>query len=275
MKIAVCLIVFNGNPYLEKWIQHYLNCPDIDYLCISEGATQNMVDVLDLKNASSTDDTLDVLLKYRSEAKIRITTAGETPYTEKVDQQNAYMDMVPHDTDYIWIADSDEFYHYSDIKVIKDRLINEQFTYVQFKMYHFFKNAWTIGIGGNGWGYDEPIDRIFAYYPGALFTSHRPITLLSRSGASLKTLKPLMCDDNNVMCYHYSYITRKNVLEKMKYYEKTFNRPYLKEWFYPVWDAWNSDTREDIESKYSIHPSVSGATTRKVNLIHPIDYRDL
>jgi hypothetical protein len=275
MKIAVCLIVFNGHPYVEKWMKHYTECPDVDYICIAEGATKNMVDVLELETPYSTDNTIETLTKYVSNPKVKIASCSLNFWEEKIHQQNAYMDLVPGDIDYIWVADVDEFYHYADIKLMKTMLYFHEYTFVEFTMLHFFKNVNTIGIGGEGWGYDKPIDRIFKYHPGAKFTSHRPITLLDENGISVKDVKPLLADNNLIRCYHYSYITQKNVYEKMLYYSKTFNRDYINDWYHPVWLAWNEHTKDDIEKIYSIHPTAPGGKTRIVNLHHPIDTSDL
>ena len=270
MKIAVCLIVFNGEPFIDKWMKHYTECPEVDYVCVSEGATKNMVEMLKMTNARSTDNTIAILSKYVNNPKVRITTSI-LPFEEKVDQQNAYMELVPDDVNYIWVADSDEFYHYEDISYIKNQLEQNKYTFVEFFMYHFWKNINTIGVGGEGWSYEKEIDRIFQYYPGARFTSHRPITMLNQEGVSVKEVNPLKAENNPVMCFHYSYIVQKNVYEKMKYYTKTFDRDYIKEWYEPVWRSWSEETKDEIESKYSIHPSNPGAKTKHVELIHPID----
>jgi hypothetical protein len=159
MKIAVCLIVFNGMPYLEKYLEHYTGCPDVDYVCVAEGATANMKEALGLKNANSTDGSVDVLRAYLQHPKVRFTIADKV-YPEKMEQQNAYISMVPEDTDYIWVADCDEFYHWSDIEFMKMLLYYNRYTFVEFNMYHFWKGINTIGVGGRGWGYDQVIDRI-------------------------------------------------------------------------------------------------------------------
>lgn len=272
MKICIGLIVFNGGVLTEIFLKHYLDCPYVDYVVVAEGATQNMVDVLKLGNANSTDETIRVLNKYSGNPKLKFTFA-KTPYREKLEQQNAYMDLVPEDTDYIWVADSDEFYHYSDILLMKNLLEQNKYTYASVFMYHFWKNCNTIGTGGDGWAYDTPIDRIFKYHKGAKFINHRPITILNEKGISVKEIKPLFAEQHIIRCWHYSYILYKNVYEKMLYYEKTFNRPYLKDWFYPVWLAWNENNSYAIESKYSIHPTVLNAKTKAVNLSHPIDIK--
>lgn len=271
MKIAIGLIVFNGMPYLEKYIKHYTECEDIDYVCISEGATANMKEVLGLKNANSIDGSVDVIRGYLQHPKVRFTIAKKE-YPEKMEQQNGYVNLVPDDCDYIWVADCDEFYHWADIKMIKQLLYYNGYTYAEFRMWHFWKGIDTVGIGGTGWGYDQVIDRIFKYYPGARFLNHRPITMTDRHGVSVKAIHPLLAVHNPVRTFHYSYVTQKNVYEKMLYYTKTFNRDYINNWYKPVWLAWNKENRHEIEAKYSIHPSNPGATTKDVDLKHPIEF---
>jgi hypothetical protein len=65
------------------------------------------------------------------------------------------------------------------------------------------------------------------------------------------------------------------VYEKMLYYTKTFNRDYINNWYNPVWLKWTHENKLEIESRYSIHPTVPGAKTKYVNLVHPIDVSDL
>lgn len=274
MKIAFALIVFNGEPYISKWLKHYIECPYVDYVVVAEGATQNMFDVMNLKNASSNDNTISELISYSNNQKFRFCNAKE-PYTEKVYQQNAYVDLLPDDTDYIWIADVDEFYHYRDIAFMRYMLEQYSFTFVEFRAYHFWKNLHTVATGGKGWGYDQPFDRLFKYHPGARFTDHRPIQMMDCNGVPLKIINALKGSMNPVMLYHYSYITEKMVYEKMLYYRKTFNRDYINNWYIPVWKSWTEENRDDIESKYSIHPTVPGGKTKFADVIHPVDVSDL
>lgn len=274
MKIAVCLIVFNGKPFIDLWLKHYAGCPDIDYVCVAEGATQNMVRVLDLPDAHSTDGTILSLQQYIGHPKVRFINAT-VPYPEKMEQQNAYVDLLPDDTDYIWVADSDEFYHYSDIKLMRSLLEKEEYTFVEFMAHHFWKGINYTGVGGRGWGYDQPIDRIFRYHRGARFLDHRPIKMLLSDGRPVKEVKPLTGLMNPVWMYHYSYVVAKNVYEKMLYYTLTFQRNYMDNWYKPVWIAWTPENSADIESRFSIHPTVPGATTKAVSLIHPVDVSGL
>lgn len=268
MKVAAVLIVYNGQPYIGKWLDHYTSCPWIDYVCVAEGATVNMKLALNLKSTRSTDGTYEMVLHWSNHPKV-LCTFSNRPYTEKNEQSNAAMSVVPDDTDYVWISDSDEFYHYQDILVMRGLLESGGYTFAEVFMYHFWKSGNTIGTGGHGYAYDQPIERIFKYHPGAMFTDHRPIRLNDIHGRSVKEISPLKAQKHPVRCYHYSYVNEKMVREKMQYYTITMGRDYMP-WFENCWKAWTPETRVQIESQWSIHPSCPGATTKDVMIQHPI-----
>lgn len=264
MKIAFCLITCNSDTFLLSWLNHYYKIAD--YILISEGATQSWMSALGYKSASSVDKTIEILKNFPDpDQKIRIHFA-KRPYRDKCEQQNAYMALCPRDVDYVWIADTDEFYHYNDIEFMKDSLNIYEFDQVDVKMYHFFKNFNTIARGGDGWAYETKIPRIFKYFPYAMFKSHRPIKLIEN---------PVKVETNDVKCYHYSYISRKEVYEKMLYYTREFKRDYINNWFLPVWEKWTEQNAKEIESKYSVHPSCAGAYTEQFEGIHPIDINQI
>jgi len=269
MKIAAVLIVYNGQPYIGKWLQHYTSCPWIDYVCVAEGATVNMMRALDLTSTRSTDGTMEAIAEYTAHPKV-LWTFSNKPYTEKNEQSNAAMSVVPDDTDYIWISAADEFYHHEDIRQMRGLLESGGYTFVELFMYHFWKSGNTIGTGGNGYAYDQPIERIFKYHTGARFTDHRPIRLNDAAGRSVKEINPLTANRHPVRCYHYSYVDEKMVREKMRYYTVTMKRDYMP-WFQYCWQAWTPQNRAEIEAKWSIHPSCPGAVTRDVFVDHPIE----
>lgn len=270
MKIAVGLIVFNGKPFIDVWLKHYTECPDVDYVVVSEGATVTMQRVLELKDAHSNDGTIESLYGYQNHPKVRFVNANK-PWPEKLEQQNGYVSLLPDDTDYIWIADSDEFYHYSDIRKMRWLLEFYGYTFAEFRAWHFWKGLNTVGTGGKGWAYDQPMDRLFKYYPGAKFLDHRPIKMLLPDGRADKDVNPLRGADNDIRMFHYSYVEEKNVWEKMLYYRVIFKRNYIDDWFYPVWKAWTREKRNEIEQRYSIHPTCAGAKTMDVELVHPVE----
>jgi len=269
MKIAICLIVYNGKPFIDLWLNHYLNCPSIDYVCVAEGATRNMMTALDLPSVRSNDGTMESMFNNYGNSKI-LCVAANTPHPEKNEQMNAAIGLVPDDTDYLIISGVDEFYHHFDLQWLKGELADKGYTYAEFRHFHFWKHADVIGVGGRGYGYNMPADSVFRYWPGSRMTKHRPLTMTDHQGRPLKSLKPLLAGSNPVMNYHYSYVTEKMVYEKMLYYTITMRHDYMP-WYWQCWKAWTRENRQDIESRWSIHPSVPGATTRDISLVHPIN----
>lgn len=263
MKIAFCLITCNSDSFLKAWLEHYY--PVADYILIAEGATRSWMQALNYKSASSVDKTIDILKNFPDpDQKIRIHFATK-PYADKCEQQNAYMALCPHDVDYIWIADTDEFYNNLDILKMKQILKIYDYDRVDVKMFHFFKKFNIVARGGDGWAYETDIPRIFKYFPYALFKSHRPIKLIENPQILRADFK----------CYHYSYLSRKEVYEKMLYYTREFKRDYINQWFHPVWEQWTEQTAKEIESRHSVHPSCPGAYTEQFEGTHPIDINSI
>jgi hypothetical protein len=277
MKIAIVSLMCNSDFLLKEWLNHYR--PLADYICVAEGATEKWVKVLDFKTPRSTDNTNDILnIEYSNNEKFFLTRKLGY-YNEKLEQINYAMSLVPEDTDYVWEIDDDEFYMAEDFLKIKELLEIENYTYVEFKQMSFFKGFEYVCRGGDGWAYETAIPRIFKYHPGAKFSDHRPPTVLNESGVDVKTINPLLASETSKMDIyfrHYSYVDRKRVFEKLKYYDAMFPKRngidnyYEKVWFENVWDRWTPENRVDIERVLSVHPSSQGAYTEKFNGIHPI-----
>lgn len=267
IKVSFGIIVVNGEPWIEIVLKGlYKHAHSI---CIAEGATLNWQRGNNFKTPRSTDNTLSIIKDFPDpENKIRFVSSPEF-YAEKLEQCNAWLDLVPKDTDYIWEVDTDEFYHDKDIELIKKMLKTNNYTYVEFLTLNFFKGTDYIAQGGIGWAYDTPFPRIFKYHNNCKWSNHRPPTILDENGRDLKTIKPLLAKDNPVKIYHYSYVTDKQVEEKMQYYTKAFGRDYINQWYIPFYKNWNNENRLELESRYSAHPSCKGATTKRFNGEHP------
>ena len=267
MKISFGIIVVNGEPWIKPVLESLYK--HAHAICIAEGATANWRDANGFITPRSTDKTLDIIRNFPDpNKKIRIV-ASDSFYTEKLEQCNAWLNLVPSDTDYIWEVDADEFYHDRDIELMKKLLEQHQFTYVEFPVYNFFKGFDYYGTGGTGWGYDVPFPRIFKYYPGCRWANHRPPTICDRNGTDYRNIKPLPGNKNPVRMYHYSYVTNRQTVEKLAYYTKIFGKDYFKEWYEPFYKSWNYHNRTELEVKYSAHPSRPGAVTKRFDGKHP------
>ena len=270
MKIALVCITVNGKFLLKEFIEHYY--PLVDYLIFSEGATQNWVTALGWQTPNSTDNTLAIIkkaIKNDKQNKIFLHTQN-TPYLDKLEQSNYAMKLVPPDTDFVMEGDDDEFLMEEDFYKIKELIQQRQATYVEYQMLHFFKLFDIVGRGGASWAYNQPIPRIFQYYKGCKFTSHRPPTILNENRVNVREIRPILADELSalgIFCRHYSYINEKRVREKLSYYDKVFpmahniENYYHKDWFVNVWQKWTKENAKEIEAKYSVHPTGAGAYT--------------
>ena len=259
MKIAVLLIVANGDTFYQRWIDYYEACPYVDYIVVSNGFTENW------HNAGLPCNIQHV--NYNP-IKTQILLSRDF-HKNKLCQQNYAMGFMPDDTDYIWIADVDEFYHYEDIKTIRKQLEKHEYTYVEFYFNNFWKRLNTIAVGGVKWGFNISVGRIFKYHKGAMFTEHRPISLLGENGVDVQFINPMPLQ-SDIKCFHYSFINDTLVKEKMMYYAKTFSNDFYNFWFENVYMKWSEYNRNEIEDKYSTHPTNAGAKTKDVNLKNPI-----
>lgn len=272
VKIACGMIVCNGVSFVKECIQNIY--PYVDSIHIAEGASRQWCDAHRWASPRSNDGTIDAIHDVRDPDNKIDLISSEHPYEDKNHQSNHWMRRVPDDTDYVWMVDCDELYMPNDMIRIRTLLEyqlerGDPITQMSFPLHHFFKNIHTEACGGEGWGWDVSAPRIFAYKPGRLFHGHRPPTVLDENGVNLRDISHVDCRDMGIWIFHYSYVTHRQVLEKMKYYENVFKRPYVSEWYYKVWLPWNDDTKNEIESCYSIHPTERGGYTRPFYGEHP------
>ena len=267
VKISFGIIVVNGEPWIKPLLESlYKHAHSI---CIAEGATKTWKETNKFITPRSTDNTLNIIKNFPDpENKIKVCASPDF-YNEKLEQCNAWLDLVPKDTDYVWEIDTDEFYKDDDICLMKNMLSVHKYTYVEFQVFNFFKNMDYIGTGGDGWGYDTPFPRIFKYYPNCKWSNHRPPTILDENGVDYRQLFPLTGNNNPVKMYHYSYVTEKQVEEKIKYYTKAFGRDYYNEWYLPYYKQWTPQNRIKLEKTYSAHPSRPHGITKRFTQEHP------
>ena len=191
------------------------------------------------------------------------TSGSGLVFDEKVDQQNEALSHVDPDTDYIMTFDVDEFMSKSDFKTVMTIIEHDRPDVVTFVMNQFWHNDNYVAIGGDGWGYEALNPRIFRFTPGMQFVNHRPPT----PNYPVKTVFNLPQRPN-----HYSYVYMNQVYRKLRYYNLIYTQFDYMKWFEEVWMKWNPLTRTEIESKYSIHPSCPGATTKLFTGKHDIEW---
>ena len=271
MKVAFGMIVCNGADFLEPCIRQIYDIAN--QIVIAEGATKNWMRALGWDTPESKDDTLDILKKLQQEDKDHKIQIISGTWQDKIHQSNGYMNFVSDDTDYIWQLDCDEFYMRDDLKKTFRWLAEKSPTYVVVKYHHFWKNFSTVAVGQKlGWGWETPAPRIQKFYKNCHYIEHRPPMIVDPYTGikNIDVLPANLTAETGTWCYHYSYVTDKQVLEKMTYYIAEFpEASRLKTWIEKVWKQWDVD-KDFVEHTYGTHPSAwQGSYTEPFNGIHP------
>lgn len=196
--------------------------------------------------------------------KVNGNTAGEGIYPEKVEQQNEALKRVYKNTDFIFTFDVDEFISYADLQSIIWRIKEERPDCMEIQMNQFWHQDNYVAYGGDGWGFEAWNPRGFRYEKGMTFVNHRPPT----PSYPMKKIMKVSQRGN-----HYSYAYPLAVERKMKYYNQIYPHMPYDEWFRECYLPWTPETRVEIESKYSCHPSCPNAKTKLFTGKHDIKWR--
>jgi hypothetical protein len=214
LNIAFGMIVFEGDYVLKECLESVY--PYAKQILIAEGPVKYWQD---RGRTTSTDNTNKILDSFPDpENKIKIVHGQ---FAEKDDQCKAYLKFIDDDIDYIWNLDSDEVYKPSDIEKIIKILEEEKYTSVGVKSCSFY-GGFDRFIGG----FEEKTDnflRIFKFYKGATWLTHRPPTILP-SVETVELPKKHLDSDTlyekyGIQMYHYSYVFPSQVYNKIQYYK--------------------------------------------------------
>jgi hypothetical protein len=267
LNIAFGMIVFEGDYVLRECLESVY--PYAKQILISEGPVKYWQD---RGKTTSSDATNKILESFPDpDNKIKIVHGQ---FEEKDDQCKAYLKFIDDDIDYIWNLDSDEVYKSSDIEKIIKILEEEKYTSVGVKSCSFYGGFDRV-IGG----FEEKTDnflRIFKFYKGATWLTHRPPTIQPPPGTAELPKKHLDSDTlyekHGVQMYHYSYVFPSQVYNKIQYYKAKVSRDNcIDNYFENVFLRWmNSKNDEDkfyVESQYlGVHefkPHVRGESFTK------------
>jgi hypothetical protein len=160
---------------------------------------------------TSTDRTNDILERYHVP-----TIRGQ--WSEKDEECNAAISLVPDDTDYVWCLDADEIWKADTILQTLGLLDSLKLDSVSFKATSFY--------GGfdrymTGFEEDFEVHRIQRFYPGAKFYTHRPPTILAPDGRPWRAHRHLnheTTDEMGLRFHHYSYVFPSQMRMKAEYY---------------------------------------------------------
>ena len=247
MKITYGIIVLNGDFLLKQVLESIYDSAHA--ICIAEGSVSywNKQGVI-----NSTDDTIKIIKGFPDkENKIRLV---QSTWNEKKEQCEAWFNLVPEDTDYVWCVDSDEVHTPENIEKVKQYLEDKKPTSLGFQSDSFYGGFDRI-IGG--FEKEHSFKRILQYRQNSTYLTHRQPTL-ALNGHPIKgndILGIQLFKDTGVSMWHGSYISPKQVFEKIKYYESSVisKGNCIPNYFKDVYLEWilNPEKRESIEKKWN------------------------
>lgn len=266
MKITFAMIVFNGEMFLKQVLEQIY--PFAHQIVISEGTVAYW---RDKGFTTSTDGTNKILQEFPDpDGKITVVHGS---YNEKTELCRAYMPYIKPDTDYLWTIDSDEVFKAFDIAKVITFLKTEKPGSVGFQSNTFFGGFNHILTGFER---DHSFKRILKYVHGCTYVDHRPPTLSSETGPAISGKELFL--RTGVEMYHYSYVSPKQVFEKIQYYKESLSKNNcIDNYFQEIWLAWvrgNDEVKHTIEAKWKgVHefvPSYRGdCYTQRCTGEHP------
>ncbi len=231
MKITFGLIVLNGDFFIKNVLESIY--PFAHRIIIAEGAVQYWQD----KGVQgSTDNTIDIIRHFPDpESKIKLI---QGLYSEKTEQCRAWFAHVPTDTDYVWCIDSDEVFTAENIQKTIDYLKKENPTSLGFTSNTFFGGFDYIL---NGFERNHSFKRVLKYLQGCEYHDHRP-PQLSLHGELIHgkdITGAQLFEETGVTMHHYSYVSAKQVCEKIQYYHDSVAQGgIIDNYFTDIWLKW-------------------------------------
>ncbi len=270
-KFSFVMIVLNGVPFIEyslKSIYDFAN-----EIIIVEGAVEKCMFAAN-PDGSSTDGTVEFIKSFPDPAgKIKLI---QGKWLEKCDMQNEALKRITGD--YVWLIDSDEVYKGEDLEKIRSILKKDPtITQVNFIPDSFWKGLDYIFTSPKFYEPRNHYRRLFKYVPGAVFTTHRPPTMvwpgIDKTTEQMKLLDGTATRRMGVKFYHYSYVLDKQVKQKIELYRRYgWGKSWgvdLEQWYeqcYMKWKPWN---RVDIDAKYPIWTGDKSSHTEEFKGTHP------
>jgi glycosyltransferase involved in cell wall biosynthesis len=257
-KFSFGMIVFNGEYFLRQVLDGVYDFAH--EIVVIEGADDISAPLANT-DGSSTDRTWEILSNYPDpKHKLKLVRGR---FKDKDEQSNAFMAHLTGD--FVWLLDSDEMYQPADMERIA-RALHDDPELMAVEMRHrvFFGGLERVASGRH-WEWE--FWRVHRLYPGARYIGHRPVNVMHPSGQTMNDMKHISAnqlDDWGIRMYHYSYVTDKQVEEKMRYHALWRPTKYPKEkdvnyfhydYIEKIWQPWKSD-RQRIERKFGISPNI-------------------
>jgi glycosyltransferase involved in cell wall biosynthesis/ADP-heptose:LPS heptosyltransferase/predicted SAM-dependent methyltransferase/MoaA/NifB/PqqE/SkfB family radical SAM enzyme len=275
-KFSFVMIVLNGMPFVKYSLKSVYEFAH--EIIIVEGAVEKCLFAANA-DGSSTDGTVEFIESFPDpQNKIRLIQ-GKWP--EKCEMQNEALKYVTGN--YVWLIDSDEVYKHDDLLKIKKIVTDDKsITQVNFIPDSFWKGMDYIFVSHEFFKDWCHFRRLFRYVPGAIFTTHRPPTMVwpgsEKTTEQMNLLDGTKTREMGIVFYHYSYVLDKQVKQKIELYHrygwgKNWNID-LREWYEECFLKWTPENRQEIDSKYPIWTGDKDSRTQVFRGTHPEVMRD-
>jgi len=270
-RFSFVMIVLNGMPFIEYSLRSIYDFAD--EIIIVEGAVEKCMFAAN-PDGSSTDGTVEFIKSFPDPmGKIKLIQ-GQWP--EKCEMQNEALKHVAGD--YVWLIDSDEVYKGQDLEKIKNILKSDpSITQVNFIPDNFWKGLDYIFTSPKFFEPRNHYRRLFKYVPGAVFTTHRPPTMVwprtDKTTEQMKLLNGTATRGMGIKIYHYSYVLDEQVKQKVELYHRYgWGQEWgvdLERWYDECFMKWRPWNREKIDARYPIWTGDKNSHTEEFKGTHP------
>jgi glycosyltransferase involved in cell wall biosynthesis/ADP-heptose:LPS heptosyltransferase/predicted O-methyltransferase YrrM/Tfp pilus assembly protein PilF len=270
-RFSFVTIVLNGMPFLE----HALNAvyEFAHEIVIVEGAVKGCRFAAN-PDGSSVDGTVECIRRFPDPLKKIRFLQGVWP--EKCEMQNAALTQVTGD--YVWLMDSDEIYRREDLNKVAAMVQRDlSITQLNFIPDNFWKGFEHLMISPYFFDPEAHYRRVFKFQPGAVFTTHRPPTLMwpgaTRSTEQMNCIRGEITRAMGVIPFHYSYVLESQVAQKIELYNrygwgKGWNLD-MNQWFRECWQAWTPENSDQIERCWPVWTGGKDSRTVPFTGTHP------
>ncbi|MBN2272083.1 MAG: glycosyltransferase, partial [Sedimentisphaerales bacterium] len=275
-RFSFIMIVLNGMPFIEYSLKSVYDFAH--EIIIVEGAVENCMFAAN-SAGGSTDGSAEFIESFPDpQNKIKLIR-GRWP--EKCEMQNEALKHVTGN--YVWLIDSDEVYKKEDIEKIKRILRSDpSITQVNFIPDNFWKGLDYIFVSSRFFEGEFHCRRLFKYVPGAVFTTHRPPTMVwpghDRTTEQMNPLDGTATREMGIVLYHYGYVLDGQVKQKVELYRRYgWDRHWkldLGKWYEECFLKWTPENRQEIDSEYPIWTGDINSRTQLFNGTHPEVMKD-
>lgn len=225
-KIVVSILAYNAKPFIKYCLDSIYDFAD--RIVIVEGT----YGIQRAFGKRSTDRTLDIINNY-PDPNNKITLLFKNG-KEHEHRNEVLKHCEPGD--WFFTVHTDEIYKKEDLKKLKTILMQDKSTDLFWVICYTFYYNFSLYL-------EEIYQRLYRVRQGCYFI-HKD-TMVTKEGVNFMKLKCKTLDINDIILYHYGYIT--GIAEKLRYYGKGG-----KQWYKEIFTRYRPENAEEIYERNRI-----------------------